>query len=288
VLPRFVELERKYGSLSRGILKERSLAAREPHPAGPPGTLFRTLKNGLGELVDELSRRIAPATNTIHGNAEALEHAGPLYRVRVNGEWLESGHIVLACPAYESAALLRPAESELARLLDQVEYSSSLTLSLVYDRAEFGGPLNGFGFLVPKRERERLVACTWVHNKFQYRAPDDKVILRCFFGGVSDPAILNESDESLIAIAKQELRRILGVAIEPRFAKIARWPRSMAQYAVGHQERLKQIEARVQRLPGLDLAGNAYYGIGIPDCIKTGRDAARRIIASQGLQTAAL
>jgi oxygen-dependent protoporphyrinogen oxidase len=291
VLPRFVELETKYGSLSRGILKERSRAAREPHPAEPaepPGTLFRTLRNGLGELVDELSRRIAATTRIIYGNAEALERAGAAYRIRVNGEWLACEHIALACPAYESAALLRAIDGELAQLLDQVEYSSSLTLSLVYDKTEFGGPLNGFGFLVPKRERERLVACTWVHNKFSHRAPDDKVILRCFFGGVSDPAILSESDESLSAIAKQELRRILRVAIEPRFAKIARWPRSMAQYTVGHQERVKQIEARVRQTRGLDLAGNAYYGIGIPDCVKTGRDAARRIIAAQGLQTAAL
>lgn len=287
VLPRFVELEAKYGSLTRGILKERAAAVRNKQPTGPPGSLFRTLRNGLGELTAELERRIAPSTTVIRGSAEALERAGAGYRVRVNGEWLESENVVLACPAYESAALVRKIDGELAALLDRIEYSSSLTLSLGYDKAALPGALYGFGFLVPRRERNRLVACTWVHNKFLHRAPDDIAVLRCFFGGASDEAVLNESDESLIAVACEELARMLGLNAEPRFAKIARWPRSMAQYTVGHQERLKQIEARVKQAPGLQLAGNAYYGIGIPDCVKMGRDAAQNIIASAG-RTAAV
>jgi oxygen-dependent protoporphyrinogen oxidase len=282
VLPRFVELEAKYGSLTRGIWKERAAAARNSQPAAPPGALFCTLRNGLGTLIAELERRIAPATTVIRGTAEALQRARAGYRVRTNGEWLECENVVLACPAYESAALVRGVDGELAALLDQIEYSSSVTLSLVYEKAALPGALYGFGFLVPKRERRRLAACTWVHNKFSHRAPDNLAVLRCFFGGASDETILEESDESLIAIAREELARMLGLTAEPRFAKIARWPRSMAQYTVGHQERLKRIEARLKQTPGLRLAGNGYYGIGIPDCVKTGRDAAQEIIASGG------
>ncbi len=287
VLPRFVELEAKYGSLTRGILKERAAAARNGQPAAPPGALFRTLRNGLGELTAELERRIAPVTTVIRGTAEALQRTPAGYRVRMNGEWLECENVVLACAAYESAALVRAIDGELATILDGIEYSSSLTLSLGYEKAALPGTLYGFGFLVPERERHRLVACTWVHNKFPHRAPDDIAVLRCFFGGASDEAILKESDEALIAIAREELARILRLTAEPRFTKIARWPRSMAQYTVGHQERLKQIEARVREAPGLYLAGNSYYGIGIPDCVKTGRDAAQSIIASAG-RTAAV
>src|SRR5262249_5639963 len=154
-------------------------------------------------------------------------------------------------------------------LLDQVEYSSSLTLSLGYNRADLDN-LPGFGFLVPKKERRRLVACTVVQNKFSHRVADDKTVLRCFFGGASDETVLNEPDESLIAMAMDELRRIAGITARPIFHTIARWPRSMAQYTVGHQQRLRNIEGRVANLPGLHLAGNAYDGIGIPDCVRTG------------------
>jgi oxygen-dependent protoporphyrinogen oxidase len=265
VLTRFVELEAKYGSLTKGVL-----ASRGAHGGG--GALFRTLKGGLTSLVE----RISSGPAVIRGEAEALERG----RVRVNGEWIAACHVVLACPAYEAASLVRGMEPQLASLLDQVEYSSSLTLSLGYDRAGFGRTLDGFGFLVPGKERRRLVACTYVQNKFSHRVADDRIVLRCFLGGAADPGILNEPDERVIDIAKEELRRIAGVTAEPVFHSIARWPRSMAQYLVGHQQRLKEIEARVAAAGGLHLAGNAYYGIGIPDCVKTGRDAAERIASA--------
>jgi len=268
VLTRFVELEAKYGSLTKGVLAGRAAQAAQ----GPPGPLFRTLRNGLSSLVSKIDNSAA----VVHGEAEAMEPG----RVRVNGEWIDADHVVLACPAYEAAALVRAVEPELAALLDQVEYSSSLTLSLGYEQATFGRKLEGFGFLIPSKERRRLVACTYVRNKFSHRVPEGKVVLRCFLGGAADAAILNESDETVLTIVQDELRRIAGITAKPSFHTIARWPRSMAQYMVGHGRRLKEIESRVAARPGLHLAGNAYYGIGIPDCIKTGRDAAQKIAAS--------
>jgi oxygen-dependent protoporphyrinogen oxidase len=210
----------------------------------------------------------------LHASAEALERVPGGWRVRIGGEWLETESLILACPAYEAGTLLTGVDAELAALLDAIPYTSSITLSLGYEKAGFSHPLNGFGFLVPKRERRRLVACTWVGTKFSYRVPDHLAVLRCFIGGGE------ESDEALLGIVRDELRDIMGVKETPLFTRLARWPRSMAQYTVGHRDRLAQIEARAAALPGLHLAGNAYTGIGIPDCIRMGQQAAERIVSA--------
>jgi oxygen-dependent protoporphyrinogen oxidase len=272
VLPRFLELEAKYGSLTKGVLHERRKAAQQAK--GQP--LFRTLKGGLGQLVQTVTAATKPSPEVIHGTAETLERTADGWRVRAQGEWLEAANVVLACQAYEAGALLETADAELAALLAGVAYTSSITLSLGYEKAGFSHPLNGFGFLVPKRERRRLVACTWVATKFSYRVPDNLAVLRCFLGG-EDESVLREPDEALIAAVREELREIMGVSETPIFSRLARWPQSMAQYTVGHRERMKAVEARTAALPGLHLAGNAYTGIGIPDCIRMGKQAAALI-----------
>ena len=179
VLPRFVELEARYGSLTKGVLHERRKAAREAK--GQP--LFRTLKGGLGQLVTAVTAATNPKPEVLHATAETVQRTPEGWRVRVAGEWIESGNVVLACQAYEAGELLTGVDPELAALLDAVPYTSSITLSLGYEKAGFSHPLNGFGFLVPKRERRRLVACTWVGTKFSYRVPDNLAVLRCFLGG---------------------------------------------------------------------------------------------------------
>ena len=279
VLPRFVELETKYGSLTRGVLAERARAKKNGRAGAGGGTLFRTLKSGLSELIARLETLSAQNVSVLHAAAETVERRGNGYQVRVAGDWIPAKYVVLACPGYEAAQVIRGVDAGLAALLDEVEYSSSLTLSLGYNRADLGS-LPGFGFLVPLKERRRLVACTVVQNKFFHRVPDGKAVLRCFFGGAADEAVLSESDESIVAMARDELRRLTGITADPVFHTIARWPRSMAQYTVGHQQRLRNIESRVASLAGIHLAGNAYYGIGIPDCVKTGRVAAQKIIAA--------
>jgi oxygen-dependent protoporphyrinogen oxidase len=243
VLPRFVEMERRQGSLSRAAMRSTQ--------TGPRGPLFKT---------DRV--------------------AGGRYRIRANGGEIETDHVILAVPAWEASRLLGEIEGELAALLGQIPYSSSAIVSLIYEQAGFDGMRAGFGFLVPKRERQRLAACTFVNTKFAFRAPANRMVLRCFFGGIDDAGVLAESDESLVEIARQELRRILNLQAAPVYHTIARWPRSMAQYTVGHAARVREIQARSAAIPGLHLAGNAYEGIGIPDCIRTGRAAARRIIGS--------
>jgi oxygen-dependent protoporphyrinogen oxidase len=193
---------------------------------------------------------------------------------------MDAGQVIVACPAWSAARLVSGLDARLAELLGGIDYSSSLTLSLIYRAADFDGKRAGFGFLVPKKERQRLAACTFVGTKFSFRVPDDRIVLRCFFGGIGDPAILNESDESVTALAREELRRILGLTAVPISQVIARWPRSMAQYTLGHRQRVEEIRARTAAIPGLHLAGNAYDGIGIPDCIQAGRAAAKSALTS--------
>jgi oxygen-dependent protoporphyrinogen oxidase len=147
-------------------------------------------------------------------------------------------------------------------------------MSLGYRKETFDHPLKGFGFLVPKRERKLMAACTWVGNKFNHRVPDDMVVLRCFMGGDA----LKETDETLVEAACSELRSIMGLEAKPVFHNISRWPNAMAQYTVGHEKRVQQLEAILQGVPGLYLAGNAYRGIGLPDCVKMGKEAAARIL----------
>ncbi len=276
VLTRFVELEERYGSLTRGVLAEM----RRASAAANKTTLFKTLKGGLGQLVSALEDRVAPSTRFLRGDAEALEHAPAGFRLRVSGEWIETRHVVLACQAYQAGALLAGIDAELADLLLAIPYSSSMTVALGYDKKGFRHPLNGFGFLVPEKERGRVIACTWVGTKFSHRVPETHVVLRCFLGGAGDPEILDEPDEFVLATVRDELRAIMGVTESPSFTRITRWPRSMAQYTVGHQQRVRRIEELLARAPGLHLAGNAYYGIGIPDCVRMGKQAAERIAAS--------
>jgi oxygen-dependent protoporphyrinogen oxidase len=271
VLPQFAELEARHGSLTRGVLAVRARAAKA---ASRP--LFQTLKGGLGQLTAALERAAAPALEVLAGEAEAAERAASGWRVRVDGEWIDAGHLVLACPAHEAAALASGFAPEMAALLGGIEYTSSMTVALVYDRRELGHPLAGFGFLVPRRERRRLVACTWVGTKFSFRVPERLAVLRCFLGGTDDSA-LGEDDATVVALLRAELKDLMGVTAAPLFHRISRWPRSMAQYTVGHGRRIARIEGLVRNLPGLHLAGNAYHGIGIPDCIRLGRQAARRI-----------
>ena len=278
VLPRFVELANQYGSLTRGVLAERAKAARA-HSKQPPAPLFRTLWGGLGQMVDAVTAAIGGTVEVRQARAEAVERTGAGFRIRLAGDWLEADKLVMACEAYSAAALLAGVDGRISQLLAAVPYSSSITVAVGFDARDFARLPIGFGFLVPRKERRWMAACTWVGTKFSYRVPPDKVVARCFLGGGPDAGGLRESDEAVQTAVTEELREIAGVTAPVRFCRIARWPRSMAQYTVGHSGRQREIEARLAAVGGLHLAGNAYQGIGIPDCIRLGRAAAEKILA---------
>ena len=263
VLPRFVELAAKHGSLTRGVLVSRAQAPKQQFPA----PLFRTLKAGLGDLVNALAR---PYTR---GRAETIERSGAGYRVKVEGDWIEADHVVLACEGHNAAGLLGAIDGRCGELLGSVGYNSSTIVALVYDSRDLTRLPRGFGFLIPKKERRRLVACTWVGTKFAHRVPEGKVVARCFLGGSEG------SDDSVIAAAVEELRKLADVNAAPVASRVSRWPNAMAQYRIGHLVRIAELEERLRAVPGLHVAGNAYQGIGIPDCIRMGRAAAERIVA---------
>lgn len=279
VLARFVELERRYGSLTRGVLAvRRATRARN----STPEPLFRTLKNGLAQLTAALERRIRPHCRILHARAVQAEPQNGRWQVRLeSGELLEASHLILACPAWAAGALLRTADEALARQLEAIPYTSSVTLALGYHRHDCGLLPPGFGFLVPACERKTLVACTFVGAKFPYRVPDSHIVLRCFLGGSGGEAVLEQNDEELIRLVRAELHQLLGWDAPPRFTLIRRWRRAMAQYEVGHSRRIAAIGELAARHPGLHLAGNAYSGIGVPDCIRTGRAAARAVLAAR-------
>jgi len=173
--------------------------------------------------------------------------------------------------------VLRMASPDLSAELAAIQYSSSITVGLGYDYQVRQSLPPGFGFLVPRSENRRLLAATFVHNKFPHRAPEDRALLRCFFAGSNAENVWNLSDEQIVGIVRNELQQIVGLRAEPLFARVYKWKSAMAQYGVGHLERLERIEKLLKGLPGLALAGNAYRGIGVPDCVRSGREAAKQL-----------
>jgi protoporphyrinogen/coproporphyrinogen III oxidase len=289
VLPRFAEMERSHGSLGRAMLASRKKMlrpAKQPRPA-----LFTSLKNGMQHLVESLVLRLNQPSllkNTTVQSIQREPGAGWIVTTGPKSDHFDA--VILAVPTHAAARLLLTCSSdqsrelgtepaaELAAELAAIQYSSSITVGLAYDRAVRQSLPPGFGFLVPRTEGKRLLAATFVHNKFSHRAPDDRALLRCSLAGSNVESVWQLSDDAIIAVVRDELQQILGLYAEPLFARVYKWKAAMAQYGVGHLERLDRIERLRQQLPGLALAGNGYRGIGVPDCIRGGQEAARQVL----------
>jgi oxygen-dependent protoporphyrinogen oxidase len=296
VLPGLVKMESEYGSLTRGMLaahrKMRAMAkatakakGQAPDGARPaPRSIFTSLRGGMQQLIDALATQLHWASLRLSTPVSGLEKVANGWNVEALGATEFYDAVIMASPAWAAGLLLQQVDPALGEELSAIPYSSSITVNLVYDEDKLGRLPDGFGFLIPASEGRAMLACTFVHRKFLGRTPPGKAVLRAFLGGMKNEALLAATDEALVAIVRRELSEILGSAIldigvDPEYAQVSRWRRAMAQYAVGHQERVARIAARVATLPGLRLAGNAYDGIGIPDCIRLGRQAARELIA---------
>jgi oxygen-dependent protoporphyrinogen oxidase len=216
-----------------------------------------------------------------------LEKAAAGWVVEAGGTRESYDGVIVCSQAWAASMLLSGVDQTLSDGLAGIPYSSSITLNLVYDEKKLPALPDGFGFLVPASEGRAMLACTFVHRKFLGRTAPGKAVLRAFLGGMKNEALLSEPDAVLVETARREFKEILGITAEPEHVQVSRWRRAMAQYAVGHQERVKHIQERVAELPGLKLAGNAYDGIGIPDCIRLGRKAAKELVASQQVSEAA-
>jgi len=296
VLPRLVEMENEYGSLTRGMLaahrKMRASAnatARKngkPTGASMPRSAFTALRGGMQQLVDALTARLDQASVRLSTPVSGIERTDGGWRVEAGDATKHYDTVILALPAWAAGALLGRVDAVLGEELSAIPYSSSITVNLIYDESQLGRLPQGFGFLVPAVEGRTMLACTFVHRKFLGRTPHGKAVFRAFLGGTKGEGLLAKQDAELLATVRRELSEILSEAIfsqmeEPEHAQVSRWRRSMAQYSVGHQERKQRIAERVAALTGLRLAGNAYDGIGIPDCIRLGRQAAKELLVSR-------
>lgn len=283
--PTFAEMERKYGSLIRAMQAARKKRASNKTKGQPPA-MFNSLRGGMKELVDSLVNRLEGDLRP-GCRVASLQYLSPGFAVSMGpsaGRPLTTDAVVLAVPAFTAAALLEPVEPQLAAMLKQIRYVSTATVSLGYRRSDASGQhdFDGFGFMIPKSENRQILACTWSSTKFDYRAPDDKILLRVFVGGDGREHLVDWPDDELVAVARAELADIMGLTAEPVTRAVFRWPRGNPQYDVGHLDRVTEMETLAAKIPGLYLVGSAYRGIGIPDCVKSALTTVDQILAQLG------
>ncbi|MCG8451406.1 MAG: protoporphyrinogen oxidase [Pirellulales bacterium] len=279
-MPEAIEAEREHGSLRSAIRAMKN--NQDAQASGARYARFVTLRKGLGQLVETLANRLP--TDHIHLSA-------PVDKVvrKENGKWFvvqKEGDkhgpyegIIVAIPAPRAAELVRQLDSQLKHLLQKIPYASSAVVSLVYQRDQIARAAPGFGFVVPSVEKRKIVAASFSNKKFPGRAPDNQLLVRVFLGGALQSELFNLSDGELCELARSELADILDVAGQPLHVNLVRWQEKMPQYHVGHVQLVSALERRVVDLPGLELAGNAYHGVGIPQCVHSGDTAARRLVA---------
>ncbi|MFN8607952.1 MAG: protoporphyrinogen oxidase [Vulcanimicrobiota bacterium] len=269
-LPQFLEYERKYGSVCRGLLLSPEARASR----GPRYHLFNSLKGGFGQLVAALRDRL-PAASLRTGHR--VGHIRPLD----SGGWQVDGEttprLLLAAPTYALADLVRPFDEAGAQLLSRMEYLSSATVNLTYPLVAADSSTLGYGFVVPAVEGRDILACTFSHRKYPNRAPGDVALLRTYLGGASRPEAMGWSDAEMVARSHMELSRLLNIEEPPSGAVVKRYVRAMPLYRVGHLDWLSTLEDQLSRWPGLAWAGNAYRGVGIPDCVRSANEAIARL-----------
>jgi oxygen-dependent protoporphyrinogen oxidase len=260
--------------------------------------LFLSFRNGTQTFIDALVARLPPGSLhcgvQVHSlapttsNRWSLELSNSPGVVGVpdrtaspsddpNGSTLEADAVCVALPAYAASPLLRSFAPDLSALMTGIPYAASATLNLAFRRADVAHPLDGFGFVVPAIEKRSLLGCTFSSTKFPGRAPEGRVLLRAFIG---ESGLADRDDPAVIAAVLSELTTLLGISAAPLFTTLWRAIRAMPHYLVGHLDRVAQIETILHAHPSLALAGNAYRGIGLPDCVHSGEQAAERLFNS--------
>jgi oxygen-dependent protoporphyrinogen oxidase len=273
VLPRFAQMEGRYGSLGK------ALAASKAMQPTSSNALFTSLKKGMQQLTDALVSQIPEFARRTDAPVDAVQAESGKWLLVSKGRTEEFDAVVVATPAYAAGKLLASSDSQIAPDLISIPYSSSVTVTVGYDERVRATLPPGFGFLVPRTEKARLIAATFVHNKFSNRVPENKALVRCFLGGTRDASILQASEDEIKRIVLQDLEAILGIRAQTAFCRISKWNQAMAQYSVGHGARVERIRAQLAEIRGLALAGNAYGGIGVPDCVRSGSEAAAKVLS---------
>jgi oxygen-dependent protoporphyrinogen oxidase len=295
-MPRFLDMERRDRSLILSMWKNaRRSASNARHGRAASGarySLFLSFDEGVQVLTDALAARLPRGSVRLNAKVESLDPVSVLKSEATDvengprrwllktsgGETFEADAVCIALPAYAAARLMRDVDDELADELEAIPYASTATVNLAYRRADIPHPLDGFGFVVPFIERRATLACTFSSVKFKGRAPEGHVLLRAFVGGALQPEMFALEEGRMADAVRRDLRDLLGVESPPLFAHVEKWPRSMAQYHLGHLERLKRVRARLRPFPTLALCGNAYEGAGLPDCVRSGESAADSLL----------
>ncbi len=282
--PYLRDLELKYGSLARGALQMR----KQSNGKAVQGSrsAFLTPTTGLAEiveaLVESLKSKVDLRLNTRVTNVTRHPSLAAWNVALDTGELLQTDALILATPAPVSGTLLASFDPELASALQSIPYASTATVSLAYRQSDLPKPLDGYGYVIPRREGRKALACTWTSTKFPHRAPEGYALIRVFVGRAGQEIPWNEKE--LLELAKEEVRLTSGITSEPLVSRVFMWDKAMPQYNLGHPNILQRIDAGLEKHPGLALAGNGYRGIGIPDCIRSGELAVQKIVESRGVE----
>ena len=275
VLPRFVEMEAKFGSLGKGMV-----AARKKTLNSSSSPIFTSLRGGMQQMADAVAKKIPPASVRRGAQIDSLQRESGEWNIVTRGQSERFDAVILAVPAHAAALLMQTLSSGMAENLRAIPHSSSITVAMGFDLARLASLPRGFGLLVPHSEGKNIMAVTFVHQKFPGRAPSGMGLLRCFLGGAHNDQIFALNDDDIQKIVSEELRQILHVEATPLFIRIFKWKNAMAQYTIGHTQRIENIQRMAAQLPSFALAGNAYSGIGVPDCIRSGQNAAQLLLTA--------
>lgn len=274
-LPRMIQLEQHYGSLIKGLTATR----KARNESGARYGLFVTFDKGMSVLVNALHAALPPNSVRTHTLVSRVRR-GEKTRWQLqlsDGSFLDADGIVIATSAYHAGDMLSDLDAGLSDSLRRIEYSSSAVLNVIYRRSDIPHPMDGFGFVVPKTENRAILACSFTSVKWPGRAPSDKALLRVFVGGALQPDIYNLSDEQIECLMWEDMHTYMGIKAVPLLSVVSRYPHSMPQYNVGHINRITAIEKSLSKQRGIALAGNAYHGVGIPDCVASGQTGATRV-----------
>ena len=279
-MPRFVEMEKREGSLIRGLqAAEKARASKTPGTSGARWSLFLSMRSGMGSLVDAVRSRVAGSLRCGSEVSEVHYRDNRWSLVLGDGDRTDADAIICATPAFAAARFLKAADGRLAGLLGKIGYASAATVNLTFRESDWPSPPRMFGFVVPIIEHRRIIAGSFSSLKFEGRAPSGSILVRAFVGGVLQHEMMALPDDELIKTVREEFRALLAVTAAPGIVEVQRWPDSMPQYEVGHLDRVGEIERAAARWPRFALAGAAYRGVGIPDCIRSGEQAAETIVS---------
>ena len=296
--PYLRDFERKYGSLARGAIKMYRARVKAQQTRGSR-SIFLTPTTGLAEMVEAIvayleennaTLRLGCKVKRLEGSQVENSQPSNLQTFKQwdieldDGTTLSADSVILATPAFVSGDLLASPLPELAEALKRVPYVSTATVSLAYKLSDLPRPLDGYGYVIPRSEGREALACTWTSTKFPHRAPEGYALLRVFIGRAGQENDISWNDEGLLKIARNEIKETLGITAEPFVSRVFVWENAMPQYNLGHPDILKQIDATLDPIPTLALAGNGYRGIGIPDCIRSGEVAVEKIFEHKGLE----